>query len=74
MKLSDRIKSVGPHEKVPESFIEKWGGEWGCPCRDQNGVLLGYIESAPSIRPETEKEKKLADEMWEEAMGTFMAF
>jgi hypothetical protein len=66
--MRNKIYSIGPSEKVPESFVEKWGGEWGHPAKDGNGKVIGYVESMPSAQ-----EKEIAEIQFEKAIETFVA-
>jgi len=61
-RITGRVESVGPHERVPEDFVEKWGGFFGCPAKDRNGNQLGYVQQMPSH-----------ESQWNNVMSTFMA-
>lgn len=45
-------KTVSPPEKIPANLVEVWGGEFGCPIKDEHGNLLGWAASMPNFEGE----------------------
>lgn len=62
MKKEVVVVKIGPWERVPVDFQEKWGGQWGCPCRDKKGKRIGYVAWFP------------CDESFQDTFSSFMPY
>lgn len=52
-----QVERIRPTERVPEKFQDLWGGEFGCPCFNLTGELVGFVEFLP--RDEVEFDQAL---------------
>ena len=53
---------VSPTVKVPENLKDLWGGEYGCPIKNEAGEVIGFAANMPQHEGEEVEAIKLSGE------------